>query len=149
VDALFYMAPAVIAAGALVLAWVVVRHLLRLRRALQSGLVAQGRCLAAYAETYRHSNGPVRTTMRHVYEFTTREGHTVRFQERHGPATTVAGDLVTVHYAPDRPRLAAVQPPRPGLTLGLTIGLLIFLGFVVLVCVGFVVLYATVFAPLD
>ncbi|WP_431948968.1 hypothetical protein [Actinacidiphila sp. bgisy167] len=53
------------------------------------------------------------------------------------------------HYAPDRPQLATAQQPRPGLTLGLAMGLLIFLGVVVLVCVGFVILYATVFAPLD
>jgi hypothetical protein len=146
-DALFYLAPAVIAAGALAMAAAIVRRAVRLRRAWRSGLTAEGRCLAAHAEANGHGDGPAHTTRRHVYEFTTRDGRTVRFQERHGPVTTVAGDVIVVHYAPERPEHATAQPPRPGLAIAMTGASLVFLIAVVLLCVAFVTVYATGSAP--
>ncbi|MFF3646269.1 DUF3592 domain-containing protein [Streptomyces sp. NPDC002564] len=77
------------------------------------------------------------TTLHHVYEFTTREGRSVRFEERHGSATTVQGDIVTVHYLPERPEAATARPPRPFAMAAGTVGQLCFLGLVLVFCVFF------------
>ncbi len=53
------------------------------------------------------------TTLHHVYEFATREGRTVRFEEAGGPRTTVEGDIVPVHYTAAHPN-APPRTPRAG-----------------------------------
>lgn len=55
----------------------------------------------------------VSTTLHHVYEFTTRDGRVIRFDETDGPSTRVEGDIVTVHYLPERPERATAKVPAP------------------------------------
>ncbi len=69
----------------------------------------------------------VRTTLHHVYEFTTRDGRVIRFDEEGGPSTTVEGDIVTVHYLPDRPERATARVPAPGKLAASTGCALVFL----------------------
>ncbi|MFI1393393.1 DUF3592 domain-containing protein [Streptomyces sp. NPDC020681] len=91
----------------------VVRRSLRLDLAWRSGLSAEARCLEAF-ETEKKDNEGGRTRVRHrIYEFTTRQGRTVRFEERDGPVLAVPGDIVVVHYSPRRPERATARPPAP------------------------------------
>jgi hypothetical protein len=60
----------------------------------------------------------VTTTLHHVYEFTTREGRAVRFEERGGPGTVLEGDIVTVHYTADHPERATAEAPARGKLAG-------------------------------
>ncbi|MEV8014970.1 hypothetical protein AB0O76_01120 [Streptomyces sp. NPDC086554] len=64
---------------------------------------------------------------------------TVRFEEENGPATTVEGDFVTVHYTADRPERATAHAPSPVKSAASTIGLLCFFGVMIAFCVFFVV----------
>ncbi|MEV0264302.1 DUF3592 domain-containing protein [Streptomyces sp. NPDC050617] len=85
----------------------------RLTTLWRTGLTAQGRCLRAYATT-RGGDGR-HTVLRHVYEYRTRDGRPVRFEET-GPATVMAGDTLTVRYLPDQPEQAtALQPDNSGM----------------------------------
>ncbi|MDQ0578625.1 hypothetical protein QF030_000803 [Streptomyces rishiriensis] len=54
------------------------------------------------------------TTLHHVYEFMTRDGRVIRFDETGGPSTRVESDIVTVHYLPERPERATAKVPAPG-----------------------------------
>ncbi|WP_405585883.1 DUF3592 domain-containing protein [Streptomyces sp. NBC_01190] len=123
---MFYIVPALIALGALGMAYKVVRRAGELRAAWRSGLTAEGRCLRAYT-----THGESSTTQHHLYGFTTAEGREVRFEERNGSATVVAGDYVTVHYTAARPEKATATAPRPVLNVIATLGVLTLLGAVV------------------
>ncbi|MFJ6565967.1 DUF3592 domain-containing protein [Streptomyces sp. NPDC091292] len=137
---LFYLAPSLIAALALFMAVKVVQRWLDLRRAWNSGLTAEARCLRTYTTTDRDSDsGHTSTTLHHVYEFTARDGRSVRFEEADGPGTVIEGDVVVVHYAADRPEKATARPAAPvkaGCTL---VAILLFLGFFIAFCAVFMV----------
>jgi hypothetical protein len=131
-DFMFYVMPGLILAAAVFVAYRVVRRSLQVRRAWNSGLTAEGRCLRMFTTT--HGGGrdsSVSTTLHHVYEFTARDGRTVRFEEEDGPATIVEGDVVATAKAPGRAKLAAS-----------TVAVLAFLGVVAVFCVGFMVTYS-------
>ncbi|TXS76291.1 MULTISPECIES: DUF3592 domain-containing protein [unclassified Streptomyces] len=138
-DVIFYVVPALIMAGATSMAVLVVRRSLDMRRAWNSGLTAEARCLRSYATTSGGGDTSVSTTLHHVYEFTTRDGRTIRFEEANGPATVLDGDIVTVHYSADRPQKATAHAPRRGLLAAGTVFVLVFCTVVVLLCAGFMV----------
>ncbi|GAA3770475.1 DUF3592 domain-containing protein [Streptomyces phyllanthi] len=99
-----------------------------LRLAWSSGLTAEARCLRTYTKTSGGHDSSVRTTLHHVYEFRTWDGRVIRFDEAHGPSTRVEGDIVIVHYTPDRPERATAHAPnsvRNGLGTGLITGCLV------------------------
>ena len=124
----------------------VIRRALELRRAWNSGLTAEARCLRTYTTTSGGSgDSSVRTTLHHVYEFTARDGRTIRFEEGGGPATTIEGDIVVVHYSEgERGKATAHRPSHVRNTFG-TAAVLAFLSVVVVFCVGFMVTYTVVF----
>ncbi|MFE9096339.1 DUF3592 domain-containing protein [Streptomyces sp. NPDC007264] len=138
----FYLVPSLIIAGALAVAAVTVRRSLRLRSNWNSGLTAEARCLSTYTTTSGGGETSVTTTLHHVYEFTTRGGRPVRFEEANGPRTTLEGDVVTVHYTAAHPERATAHAPAPVKVLAGTAGVLAFLSVAVLFCVGFMVTFA-------
>ncbi|MET9681159.1 hypothetical protein [Streptomyces coeruleorubidus] len=147
-DVIFYVVPGLIMAVAVFMAYRVVRRWLQIRGAWNSGLTAEGRCLRVYATVGGgHGDTSVRTALRHVYEFITRDGRVIRFEEEGGPGTIVEGDYVTVHYTDGRQVVATAQPPSRVKHAVATFGILAFLGVVVLFCAGFVVTYIQVFGP--
>ncbi|MFF7282169.1 hypothetical protein [Streptomyces griseorubiginosus] len=138
--ALLYAVPALIMAAALFGAYHVVRRWNRARSAWRSGLTAEAECLRVYPVAHGGGDSFVRTGLRHVYEFRTREGRVVRFEEEGGPGTTMEGDIVTVHYA-DGPEVVATAIPhlrRSGHGLAAFMALS-FIGVIVLFCAGFMV----------
>ncbi|MGW2333422.1 hypothetical protein ACWCXS_05660 [Streptomyces sp. NPDC001685] len=146
-DALFYIVPCLILAVVLFIGFRVTHRSWQIRAAWNSGLTAEGRCLRAF--TTRHGGGrdtSVHTTLHHVYEFTARDGRVVRFEEEDGPATTVQGDFVTVHYT-EGARIAATarRPGRLGLAAS-TLGTLAVLGAAAVVCVTLLVSYQSMTA---
>ncbi|MEU6823608.1 DUF3592 domain-containing protein [Streptomyces atriruber] len=141
----FYAVPGIIALGAILMAAQVVKRSARVSRAWNSGLTAEGRCLRAYETTHGHSD-TISTTLHHVYEFTPRAGRPVRFEEENGPATTVEGDIVTVHYEAARPEAATAHAPRPYAMAAGTVGLLCFFGVIVAFCVFFMATAHSLFA---
>ncbi|MEU5954010.1 DUF3592 domain-containing protein [Streptomyces sp. NPDC047525] len=137
---MFVAVPVFIAAVAIVMAVKVIRRALELRQAWASGLTAEARCLRTYTTTRRHSDSShTTTTLHHVYEFTPSAGRPVRFEEENGPATTIEGDFVTVHYAADRPEKATAHAPSPVKNAASTIGQLCFLAVMLAFCVYFTV----------
>ncbi|WP_406257656.1 hypothetical protein [Streptomyces nigra] len=140
-DALFYVVPCLILAGVLFFGFHATRHWWQIRAAWNSGLTAEGHCLRTFTTTYGNGRDQVRTMLHHVYEFTARDGRVVRFEEESGPATTVEGDIVTVHYA-EGARIVATarRPSRAGLAAS-TVGVLAILGVVAAICVGFMITY--------
>ncbi|MCX4667023.1 DUF3592 domain-containing protein [Streptomyces sp. NBC_01381] len=137
---MFYAVPTLIAAVVIAMAVKVVKRFLELRQAWSSGLTAEARCLRTYTTTSGGGhNDHVTTTLHHVYEFTPSGGRAVRFEEENGPATTVEGDFVTVHYTADRPEKATAHAPSPVKSAAGTIGLLCFFGVMLAFCVFFMV----------
>ncbi len=110
-EALFYVIPLLMITLVVFGAVVVVRRSRRVSSAWNSGLTAEGRCLRTYTTTSGGGDTMVSTTLHHVYEFTTREGRTVRFEEPNGPGTVLEGDVVTVHYTADHPEQATAHAP--------------------------------------
>ncbi|MGX1910373.1 hypothetical protein ACWIID_16155 [Streptomyces phaeochromogenes] len=145
-DFMFYAVPGLIMAVTVFLAVRVIRRALELRRAWNSGLTAEARCLRTYTTTSGGSgDSSVRTTLHHVYEFTARDGRTIRFEEEGGPGTTVEGDIVVVHYAEGETVKATAQAPGHVRNTASTVGILTFLSVVVVFCVGFMVTYTEAF----
>ncbi|MDT0484762.1 MULTISPECIES: hypothetical protein [Streptomyces] len=137
-DAFFYIIPVQIMAVVLLAAYVVVRRWHRAGSAWRSGLTAEGRCLRVYAMAHGGGDTRVRTALRHVYEFRTRDGRVVRFEEEGGPGTILEGDIVTVHYADGPDVVATARPGRGGHGCA-ACAVLALVGVVVLVCVVFMV----------
>jgi hypothetical protein len=149
-DVMFYLVPGFIMAVALFMAYRVVRRSLQMRQAWNSGLTAEARCLRMYTTTHGGGNDTsVRTVLHHVYEFTARDGRVVRFEEEGGPATVLEGDFVTVHYAEGPTVVATARPPRQVRQAAATVGILAFLGVIVVFCVGFIVTYTDAFGGSD
>ncbi|MFC7907734.1 hypothetical protein ACWDRX_00985 [Streptomyces nigra] len=141
-DALFYVVPCLILAGVLFVGYRVTRRSGEIRAAWNSGLTAEGRCLRTFTTTHGGGNDTsVHTTLHHVYEFTARDGRVVRFEEESGPATTVEGDIVTVHYAEGARIVATARRPSRGGLAASTVGVLAILGVVAAICVGFMITY--------
>ncbi|MFF3937717.1 DUF3592 domain-containing protein [Streptomyces phaeofaciens] len=148
-EVLFYIVPSIMIAGLLLAAFTVVGRAQRVSRAWDSGLTAEARCLRSYTTTSGGGDTMVTTTLHHVYEFATRDGRTVRFEEANGPGTILEGDIVTVHYAADRPEQATAKPPARGRLLAEQGCLLVFLGAVITFCVFFMVTAHWIFAEAD
>jgi hypothetical protein len=69
-EAMLYVVPVLIMAGAVFAAYRVGHRWLQIRSAWNSGLTAEARCLRAYTTvTGGRNNTSVRTTLHHVYEF--------------------------------------------------------------------------------
>lgn len=141
-DVIFFVVPGLIAAVAVFFAYRLVRQWARLRGAWRSGLTAEARCLRTYTTTHGGGDSRVRTVLHHVYEFTAGDGRVVRFEEAGGPGTTLEGDIVVVHYADGPDVFATARPPRHGGQAAAVIGLLAFLGVIVMFCVAFVTMVA-------
>lgn len=136
---IFYTVPALIMAGATLMAVAVVHRSLAMGRAWNSGLTAEARCLRSYTTISGGGDTSVSTTLHHVYQFMTRDGRTIRVEESNGPATVVEGDIVTVHYAAERPQQATAHAPHRGLLAAGTVSVLVICAVVVLICIGFMV----------
>ncbi|MFD4562738.1 DUF3592 domain-containing protein [Streptomyces sp. NPDC058469] len=137
-EALFYVVPLLMIAVAVFGVVNVVRRSRRVAGAWNSGLTAEGRCLRTYTTTSGGGETMVSTSLHHVYEFTTREGRTVRFEERNGPGTTLEGDIVTVHYTADHPEQATAHAPARGKLAAGTGCALVFFGVFITFCVVFI-----------
>ncbi|MEV5727161.1 MULTISPECIES: DUF3592 domain-containing protein [Streptomyces] len=120
-EALFQLVPLGVIAVAVYFGFVVVRRHRQISSAWSSGFTAPARCVRSYTTTSGGGSRAVSTTLHHVYEFTTHDGRVVRFDEEGGPSTTVEGDIVTVHYRPERPEHATARGRAPG-RLGLSTG---------------------------
>ena len=141
-DVIFYLVPGLILALVLFGGYRVVRRSLQINSAWSSGLTAEARCLRMFTTTHGGSGDTsMSTTLHHVYEFTARDGRVVRFEEEGGRATTLEGDIVTVHYAEGDNVVATAKAPRRGGLVASTTGILVFLGVVAVFCVGFMVTY--------
>jgi hypothetical protein len=138
-EALFYIAPLLIIAFVALGATAVIRRARQVGSAWRSGLTAEARCLRTYTTTSDGGDTMVSTTLHHVYEFTTHEGRTVRFEEQNGPGTTLEGDIVTVHYVAEHPERATAHAPARGKLAAMTGCTLLFLGVIVAFCVVFMV----------
>ncbi|WP_217208361.1 DUF3592 domain-containing protein [Streptomyces sp. AC550_RSS872] len=145
----FYIVPIIMIAIVSLAMVAVIRRSLRVSRAWSSGLTAEARCLRTYTTTRGGGDSSVRTALHHVYEFTTRDGRGVRFEEEGGPGTIVEGDIVTVHYVADRPQQATAKPPAPGKLAAGTGCILAFLGAFILAAVAFMVTTHAMFSTAD
>ncbi|MFF9769808.1 DUF3592 domain-containing protein [Streptomyces sp. NPDC053086] len=146
-ELLFYAVPGLMLAGFAYAAYLLVHRARRINRTWTHGLTAEARCLRMYTTTSGGGGDTsVHTTLHHVYEFTTRDGRTVRFEEEDGPATVLEGDFVTVRYLAEFPQQATAKPPAPGrLAAGTGCGL-VFLGVAGAFCVGFMLFAHVIFA---
>lgn len=126
-EALFNVAPLLMIAFAVYAAVVLLRRSRQVSDAWSRGITAQARCVRSYTTTSGGGDSTVRTTLHHVYEFTTRDGRVIRFDEEGGPSTTVEGDIVTVHYLPERPEHATAKVPARGKLAASTGGAMLFL----------------------
>ena len=136
----FYALHALIIVLVLLLAARAVGRALELRSAWGSGLTAEARCLRSYTTVSGGGHDTsVTTTLHHVYEFTTRDGRVIRFEESNGRRTVVEGDIVTVHYAAQQPEKATAHAPSPFRAAAGTIVLVAFCGVVIAFCVFFMI----------
>ncbi|WP_328452104.1 DUF3592 domain-containing protein [Streptomyces sp. NBC_00386] len=141
-SAFFYALPSLMIVFVLFVAARTVRRSLELRSAWNSGLTAEARCLRSYTTVRGGGNDThVTTTMHHVYEFTTRDGRTIRFEEPNGPSTVVEGDIVPAYYTARHPEKATAYPPSRAKVAAGTLGMLVFYGVIVSFCVGFMITY--------
>ncbi|MFD7875533.1 DUF3592 domain-containing protein [Streptomyces sp. NPDC059766] len=146
----FVIIPSIMIVGLLRAMYAVVKRSRRVSRAWGSGLVAEARCLRTYTTTSGGGgDSSVSTTLHHVYEFTTRDGRTVRFEEAGGPGTTLEGDIVTVHYAADRPEQGTAKPPAHGRLFAESGCLMLFLCVALAFCVTFIVTAHLMFSAAD
>ncbi|KUN83127.1 hypothetical protein AQJ66_19730 [Streptomyces bungoensis] len=145
-ELLFYAVPTLMIAGFGYGAFALVRRARRIGRTWSHGLTAEGRCLRMFTTTSGGGGDTaVSTRVHHVYEFTTREGRAVRFEEAGGPATVLEGDIVTVRYQPERPEQATARRPAHGrLAAGTGCGL-VFFGVGIAFCVGFIAVAHMIF----
>ncbi|MFJ9727002.1 DUF3592 domain-containing protein [Streptomyces sp. NPDC101209] len=137
-ETFFYIVPGLMIALALSAVVGMLRRARHISGAWNSGLTAEARCLNTYTTTGGGGgDSSVSTTLHHVYEFTTREGRAVRFEERNGPRTIVTGDVVTVRYTAEHPERATAKPPRPGRLLAEQGCMLTFFGVFIAFCLVF------------
>ncbi|MFJ9814437.1 DUF3592 domain-containing protein [Streptomyces sp. NPDC101151] len=146
-ELLFYAVPGIMIAFLVYAAYLLIRRARRISRIWQHGLTAEARCLRSYTTTSGGGGDTsVHTTLHHVYEFTTRDGRTVRFDEGNGPSTIVEGDFVTVRYLPEFPERATALPPSRGkLAFGTGCGV-VFIGMAITFCVVFIAVAHMIFS---
>ncbi|MET7704244.1 DUF3592 domain-containing protein [Streptomyces sp. NPDC005485] len=143
----FYLVPILMIAGVLFGAGRLLLRAQRIRSAWNSGLTAPARCLRTYTTTSGGGGDTsVSTTLHHVYEFATREGRTVRFEETNGPGTILEGDTVTAYYVAERPEQATAHAPGAGKLWAGTGCFLVIACVIVVFCVGFMVAVHGMFA---
>ncbi|MCL6738404.1 DUF3592 domain-containing protein [Streptomyces neyagawaensis] len=142
-DMFLYIVPGLIMAVVAFAAYRVLRRWLLIQRAWNSGLTAEGRCLKAFTTVSKAmgKSSAVHTTIHHVYEFTTRDGRPIRFEEEDGPMTTVEGDFVTVYYTEGPSVVATAHQPGRAKQAAASFGILAFLGVIFVFCVGFMVTF--------
>ncbi|MFG2134199.1 DUF3592 domain-containing protein [Streptomyces sp. NPDC048751] len=146
-EVFFFIVPLIISTVTVLAAVSATRRSRQVSRAWRSGITAEARCLRSYTTTSGGGgDSSVRTTLHHVYEFVTREGRTVRFEEKNGPGTIIEGDIVTVFYAPDRPERATAHAPARGKLAVSTGCTLVVCGVLVAFCVVFMVTAHLMFA---
>ena len=138
-DALFYAIPVLIIVVVLCAAVAVIRRARATSRAWSSGLTAEARCLRTYTTVSGGGDTSVTTRRYHVYEFTTGEGRSVRFEEQGGSGTVVEGDFVTVYYTADHPERATAEAPARGKLVAGTGAALVCFGVFIAFCVGFII----------
>jgi hypothetical protein len=148
-EMLFYIVPLLMIGGAVFMLIRVIGRSRDVRSAWNSGLTAEARCLRTYTTTSGGGETQVSTTLHHVYEFTTREGRGVRFEESNGSATVVEGDIVTVHYTAEHPERATAHAPARGKLAAESGCLLAFLGVFITGCIIFMIVVRTVFSQAD
>jgi hypothetical protein len=148
-EAFFYLVPGLMIAFALTALIALLRRARHISSAWNSGLTAEARCLNTYTTTSGGGETSVSTTLHHVYEFTTREGRPVRFEESNGPRTVVTGDVVMVRYAAEHPERATAKPPAPGRLVAEQGCLLAFFGVFIGFCVMFMVSVHVGFSIMD
>ncbi|MFJ1650232.1 DUF3592 domain-containing protein [Streptomyces sp. NPDC088337] len=148
-EALFYIVPLLMIGAAVLMLTRVLRRAREVRGAWGSGLTAEARCLRTYTTTSGGGETMVSTRLHHVYEFTTRDGRSVRFEESNGPATVVEGDIVTVHYVAEWPERATAHAPARGKLAAESGCLLAFLGVFITGCVIFMVVVHASFSAAD
>ncbi|MEV7239515.1 DUF3592 domain-containing protein [Streptomyces sp. NPDC051020] len=148
-EMLFYIVPLLMIGGAVFMLIRVIGRSRDVRSAWNSGLTAEARCLRTYTTTSGGGETQVSTTLHHVYEFTTREGRGVRFEESNGSATVVEGDIVTVHYTAEHPERATAHAPARGKLAAESGCLLAFLGVFIIGCIIFMIVVRTVFSQAD
>ncbi|MBL1105252.1 DUF3592 domain-containing protein [Streptomyces sp. 5-8] len=146
-ELLFYLVPTLMIAGMGYAAYRLVLRARRISRVWEHGLTAEARCLRTYTTTSGGGgNTSVHTTLHHVYEYATREGRTIRFEEEGGSGTVLEGDFVTVRYLPDHPHLATALPPSRGKLVFESGCLLAFLGVIIVFCLVFMAVAHMMFA---
>jgi hypothetical protein len=146
-EVFFYLVPMLMIALVVLAARRLFRRAQRIKNAWNSGLTAEGRCLRTYTTTSGGGGDTsVSTSLHHVYEFTTREGRTVRFEEANGPGTILEGDIVTVYYVAERPEEGTAHTPGPGKLWAGTGCLFVFFGVFVAGCIGFMVVAHEIFS---
>ncbi|MEV5877927.1 DUF3592 domain-containing protein [Streptomyces sp. NPDC052101] len=148
-EAMFYVVPSLMIALAVFGLVRLIGRAREVRSAWNSGLTAEARCLRTYTTTSGGRDTSVRTTLHHVYEFTTREGLAVRFEESNGPGTILENDIVTVHYAAERPERATAHVPARGKLAAESGCVLAFLGVFIAGCVAFMVAAHLMFSAAD
>ncbi|MFQ6145019.1 DUF3592 domain-containing protein [Streptomyces sp. SID10815] len=150
-EALFYAVPVLMIAFAVLGLVSVARRARRVRGAWDSGLTAEARCLRTYTTTSGGgADTSVSTTLHHVYEFRTREGRGVRFEETGGPGTVLEGDVVTVHYRAERPEEATAHTPARRGRLAAEQGCVFaFLGVFIALCLTFMAVAHMIFSATD
>jgi len=146
-EVLFYIVPSLMIVGVLFAVTRLFKRAQRIRSAWNSGLTAEARCLRTYTTTSGGGGDTsVSTTLHHVYEFMTREGRTVRFEEENGPGTILEGDIVTAYYVAERPEEATAHTPGAGKLWAGTGCLFVFFGVFIAGCIGFMVVAHEAFA---
>jgi hypothetical protein len=139
-EALFNVIPLLLIALAVYAAVAVLRRSRQVSDAWSRGITTQARCIRSYTTTSGGGNSTVTTTLHHVYEFTTPDGRVIRFDEEDGPSTTVEGDIVTVHYLPQRPEKATAKAPAQGKLAASTgcamLFLAVFIAFAVFIMIA-------------
>jgi hypothetical protein len=145
-EVFFYIVPMIIIAIVVLGAVSLTGRARQVSRAWNSGLTAEARCLRSYTTTSGGGSSSVHTTLHHVYEFVTREGRAVRFEEKNGPGTIVEGDVVTVFYTADRPERATARTPARGKLAASTGCVLAFFGAVIAFCLFFMVVAHLMFS---
>ena len=149
-ETFFYVVPGLMIALALTALIGMLRRARHISGAWNSGLTAEARCLNTYTTTSGGGgDSSVSTTLHHVYEFTTREGRAVRFEERNGPRTVVTGDIVTVRYTAEHPERATAKAPRPGRLIAEQGCMLVFFGVFIAFCLVFMFTVHAGFGVLD
>lgn len=146
-EPLFYAVPCLMIAGFGFAAYLLLRRARRISRTWKHGLTAEARCLRMYTTTSGGGGDTsVRTAVHHVYEFTTRDGRTQRFEEEGGPGTVLEGDFVTVRYLAEQPHRATALPPARGRLAVGTGFALTFLGVGIAFCSVFIVVAHMMFS---